>query len=84
MDHRAHDAGGVERRAGGVAFTEVDVFGVYVAPMSLMMIAAWLATAGLRFVLGHLGLLRLVWHPALFLLGIYTMVLGCITLFLTR
>ena len=34
-------------------FTEIDVFGVYVAPMSLMMVAAWslrLPCAGLRAV----------------------------------
>ncbi|MBV8192378.1 MAG: DUF1656 domain-containing protein, partial [Alphaproteobacteria bacterium] len=59
-------------------------FGVYVAPMSLMMIAAWLATAGLRVVLGHLGLLRFVWHPALFLLSIYIIVLACITVIVAR
>ena len=29
-------------------FTEIDVFGVYVAPMSSMMVVAWLATIGLR------------------------------------
>ena len=67
-----------------MTFTEVDVFGVYVAPMSLMMIAAWLATAGLRVVLGHLGLLRFVWHPALFLLSIYIIVLACITVIVAR
>jgi len=67
-----------------VTFTEVDLFGVYVAPMSLMMIAAWLATAGLRVVLGHLGLLRFVWHPALFLLSIYIIVLACITVIVAR
>jgi len=27
-----------------VRFTEIDVFGVYVAPMSLMMVGAWLVT----------------------------------------
>ena len=29
-------------------FTEIDVFGVYVAPMSLMMVVAWLVTVALR------------------------------------
>jgi hypothetical protein len=68
---------------GDVTFTEVDVFGVYVAPISLMMIAAWMATAALRFALGHLGVLRFVWHPALFLFSAYIIVLGCITLAVT-
>jgi protein AaeX len=63
-----------------VAFTEIDLFGVYVAPMSLMMLAAWLITAVLRSVIGHLGLLRFTWHPALFLFSVHIMVLACITL----
>ncbi|SKA29903.1 Protein of unknown function [Enhydrobacter aerosaccus] len=63
-----------------MTFTEVDVFGVYMAPISLMMIAAWMAIAVLRFALGHLGVLRLVWHPALFLFSAYIIILGCITL----
>lgn len=29
-------------------FTEINLFGVYVAPMSLMMVAAWAVTIGLR------------------------------------
>jgi protein AaeX len=41
-----------------VRFTEIDVFGVYVAPMSLMMVAAWLVTIALRRVGSRFGLLR--------------------------
>jgi uncharacterized protein DUF1656 len=67
-----------------VAFTEVDLFGVYVAPMSLMMLAAWLVTASLRSVLGRFGLLRFAWHPALFLFSVYIIVLACITLLRAR
>ena len=29
-------------------FTEIDLFGVYVAPMWLFMVAAWLIVIGLR------------------------------------
>jgi protein AaeX len=47
-----------------VRFTEIDVFGVYVAPMSLMMVAAWFVTIALRQVASRFGLLRYVWHPA--------------------
>ena len=67
-----------------MAFTEVDLFGVYVAPMSLMMLAAWFTTAGVRSVLGHFGLLRFTWHPALFLFSVYIIVLACITLVRAR
>jgi protein AaeX len=42
-----------------VRFTEIDVFGVYVAPMSLMMVAAWLVTIALRQVASRFGLRRL-------------------------
>jgi len=31
-----------------VRFTEIDLFGVYVAPMSLMLVAAWVITIALR------------------------------------
>jgi hypothetical protein len=67
-----------------MAFTEVDLFGVYVAPMSLMMLAAWLVTAALRSALGHFGLLRFAWHPALFLFSVYIIVLAGITLVRAR
>jgi hypothetical protein len=61
-------------------FTEVDLFGVYVAPMSLMMAAAWLAVVVLRRVADRFGLLRHVWHPTLFVAATYTIVLSLIVL----
>ena len=62
-----------------MAFNEVNLLGVYVAPMSLMMLAAWLVTAALRSALGYFGLLRFIWHPALFLFSVYVIVLAGIT-----
>jgi hypothetical protein len=56
-------------------FTEFDLLGVYVAPMSLMMVAAWLAVVVLRRVADRFGLLRHAWHPALFVGAIYVIVL---------
>jgi protein AaeX len=67
-----------------VRFTEIDVFGVYVAPMSLMMVAAWLVTIALRRVADRFGLLRHVWHPALFTFAVYMIVLSSITLIIAR
>jgi hypothetical protein len=46
-------------------FAEIDLFGVYVAPISLLMVAAWLVTIALRRVAGRFDLLHYVWHPAL-------------------
>jgi hypothetical protein len=67
-----------------VRFTEIDVFGVYVAPMSLMMVAAWLITIALRQVASRFGLLRYIWHPALFGFAVYMIVLSSITLIIAR
>ena len=65
-------------------FAEVDLFGVYVAPMSLMLVAAWLITIALRRVAVRYALLRQVWHPALFVLAVYMIVLSSIVLILAR
>jgi hypothetical protein len=65
-------------------FTEIDLFGVYVAPISLMMIAAWLLTIFLRHIAARFGLLRHVWHPSLFVFSIYLIVLSSMVLTIGR
>jgi len=65
-------------------FTEIDLFGVYVAPLSLMLVAAWAITIALRRFGAQFGVLRHVWHPALFVLAIYMIVLSSIVLIKTR
>ena len=65
-------------------FAEVDLFGVYVAPMSVMMAAAWLVLIALRRAADHFGLLRHVWHPALFVFAFYIVVLSSIVLGVAR
>ena len=57
-------------------FVEVDLFGVYVAPISLMIVGAWLVTVALRRTASRFGLLRYVWHPALFVFATYIIVLS--------
>jgi hypothetical protein len=57
-------------------FAEISLFGVYVAPISLMMVGAWLVTIALRRVANRFGLLRYVWHPALFVFAVYVIVLS--------
>jgi hypothetical protein len=61
-------------------FVEVDLFGVYVAPISVMMVAAWLMLTVLRRAVGHFGLLRHTWHPALFVFAVYVILLSSIVL----
>jgi protein AaeX len=57
-------------------FTEIDLFGVYVAPISLMMVGAWLVTIALRRIVSRSGWLRYVWHPTLFVFAVYIIVLS--------
>jgi hypothetical protein len=52
-----------------VRLTEINLFGVYVAPMSLMMVAAWVVTISLRRFAARFGLLGHVWPPAAFVLA---------------
>jgi hypothetical protein len=63
-----------------MSFTEIDLFEVYVAPISVMIVAAWLVTIVLRRFAVQSGLLRHVWHPALFLFAVYIIVLSSIVL----
>lgn len=65
-------------------FVEIDLYGVYLAPIALMMVAAWLVLIPLRRIADHFGLLRHVWHPALFEFAVYTMVLSCIILIIAH
>lgn len=65
-------------------FAEIDLLGVYVAPISILMLAAWVVTAGLRRFAARYGWLRYVWHPALFVFDVYIIVLSSIILILAR
>jgi len=59
-------------------FAEVDFFGIYVAPISVMLIAAWLLLVPLRRIGDRFGLSRRVWHPALFWFAGYMILLSVI------
>jgi len=63
-----------------VRFAEINLFGVYVAPISLMMVAAWIVTIALRRSAARFGLLRDVWHPAIFVFAVYMIVFSTIVL----
>ena len=65
-------------------FTEVNLFGVYVAPISMMMVGAWVVTIGLRWFGARFGLLRYVWHPSLFVFAVYMIVLSSMILITAR
>ena len=65
-------------------FVEIDLLGVYVAPISVLMIAAWIVTVGLRRAAARFGLLRHVWHSALFVFDIYIIVLSSMVFLIAR
>jgi hypothetical protein len=67
-----------------VKLAEINMFGVYVAPISLMMAASWLVTIVLRGAAGRFGLLRFVWHPALFSFSVYIIILSSWVLIVAR
>ena len=61
-------------------FTEINLFGVYIAPISVMLVAAWVVTIGLRRFAARFGLLRYVWHPSVFVFAVYMIVLSSMVL----
>jgi hypothetical protein len=65
-------------------FTEIDLFGVYVAPMSVLLVIAWVVTIALRRAASRFGLLGYVWHPALFEFALYMIVLSLSTMLFAR
>lgn len=67
-----------------MSFTEINLFGVYVAPMSVMMVGAWLAFIALRRIGDRFGVSRHVWHPALFWFAVYLILLSVIVLLVAR
>ena len=67
-----------------MSFTEINLLGVYVAPISVMMVAGWFVTIALRRIATRFGLLRYVWHPALFVFAVYIIVLSSWILIVAR
>jgi protein AaeX len=65
-------------------FVEVDLLGIYVAPISVMMVAAWFVTLVIRRVADRFDLLTYVWHPALFVFAVYIILLSSIVLVIAR
>jgi hypothetical protein len=62
--------------------SEVSIAGIYLPPLLLYLAAALPVFAGLCAVLTRAGLLRVVWHPALFEFAILLAILALLILFL--
>lgn len=61
-------------------FSDINILGVYVAPFAVMMLLAWVAMMPLNVISEHIGLSRRVWHPGLFSLCLYLILLSLIVL----
>lgn len=57
---------------------EVDLYGVFVPTLGVLMALAFLLGQPLRRGLEAWGLYRFVWHPPLFDLALYVIVLGAL------
>ncbi len=65
-------------------FIEINLFGLYVAPITLIMAVAWVIYVLVRRIGDRFGLTALVWHPALFELALYVIILSSIVIVIAR
>jgi hypothetical protein len=61
-------------------YVELNVFGVFVSPISAMILGAFAIYSVLWRVADRCGLWRHVWHPALASLALYVIVLSAIVI----
>lgn len=65
-------------------FSEINLLGVYVAPISVIMAVAWILLLITRRMVVRVGLSEYVWHPALFSLAVYVIFVSSIVLFIAH
>ncbi len=61
-------------------FSEINILGIYVAPFAVMLLLAWAIMMPLNMLGERIGLSRRVWHPGLFNLCLYIIVLSLIVI----
>ena len=59
---------------------QIDLFGAYVSPLAVVMLACAAIWLFVRQLADALGLLPLVWHPALFFTAFYVILLSLVGL----
>jgi hypothetical protein len=67
-----------------VRFNEINLFGLYVAPIAVILGVAWLVFVILRRTTNRFAPLLHVWHPALFELSVYVIIVSSIVLAIAR
>lgn len=60
---------------------ELNLYGVYLPPLLLLMLPALLISHVLSSLLARVRFYRLVWHPGLFDLSLFVIVLGALSIF---
>ncbi|MGA0586073.1 DUF1656 domain-containing protein [Dyella sp. KRB-257] len=65
-------------------YGEFGLYGVFIPTLLGLMLLAYLVQNGLRLVLLRLGVYRHVWHPPMFNLALYVLVLGALFALLRR
>ena len=67
-----------------MTFNEINLFGLYVAPITVIMAAAWVVYLVVRRIGDRFGLAQRIWHPALFELALYVIIVSSIVLVIAR
>jgi protein AaeX len=65
-------------------FNEINLFGLYVAPIAVIMAVAWVVYVMIRRAGDRFGLSGQVWHPALFELALYVIIVSSIVVVIAR
>jgi protein AaeX len=65
-------------------FNEINLFGLYVAPIAVIMAVAWIVYVMIRRAGDRFGLSGQVWHPALFELALYVIIVSSIVVVIAR
>jgi protein AaeX len=65
-------------------FNEINLFGLYVAPIAVILGIAWLVFVILRRTTNRFSPFQHVWHPALFELSVYVIIVSSIVLVMAR
>ncbi|MFL6676377.1 MAG: DUF1656 domain-containing protein [Massilia sp.] len=60
---------------------EVSLYGIYVPPLLLLTLPALVISSLFKFLLARTGFYRFVWHPALFDVSLFVIVLGSLSFF---
>ena len=67
-----------------MGLAEINLLGVYVAPLAVVMALAWAILLVLRRIGARFGLFRYVWHPPLFSFAVYVILVSGIVLFIAH